>query len=101
MKVDMMGVPQSRWGHLEVLWLNTYVPPKTPRQPFPIPIIFRADPSDVAPAGRDNTHACFERLRLLEVTVLGEPDSPLDLPRRPPLVNPRDGRDREREESCC
>ena len=42
----MMGVLQSRWGHLEVLWLNTYVPPKTPRQPFPIPIIFRADPSD-------------------------------------------------------
>ena len=29
MKVDMIVVPQSYWAHLEVLWLNTYVPAKT------------------------------------------------------------------------
>ena len=46
MKVDMVGVPQSRWVHPEVHCGYTYVPPKTPRQPFPIPIIFRADPFD-------------------------------------------------------
>ena len=29
MKLDMIVVPQSYWAHLEVLWLNTYVPAKT------------------------------------------------------------------------
>ena len=29
MKVDMMGVPQSRWGYSEVFDVHTYVPPKT------------------------------------------------------------------------
>ena len=29
MEVGMIVVPQSYWAHLEVLWLNTYVPAKT------------------------------------------------------------------------
>jgi hypothetical protein len=29
MKIGMIVVPQSYWAHLEVLWLNTYVPAKT------------------------------------------------------------------------
>ena len=41
-----MGVPQSRWGHLEVLWLNTYVPAKT-REGSNDLSIFRVAPSEV------------------------------------------------------
>jgi hypothetical protein len=44
MKVDMIVVPQSYWAHLEVLWLNTYVPAKTLAAMKSCLSIFRATP---------------------------------------------------------
>jgi hypothetical protein len=65
MKVDMIVVPQSYWAHLEVLWLNTYVPAKTLTAMKISRLSFGATPLTVA-AGHSSMIQGFTHLGLEE-----------------------------------